>query len=251
VGRGGGVLKEKISKVKDRIIESFKEIQLLGLILGILSSTVIMIIIFWLVNIGSWLGNTDANAWIQTVGTLFGSFAGAGLSGWLALKISRDDFEKRQNAELKKARAITSSYIFIYSSSSELVIKSLQSAEKIYLIPIQLINGKFTAKEGKSEEIKATVIKNIKVNINRVEHQMKKLDKYDYSKVDEASILVFDLMVEGNDRCVMYLHEMLNFLDKNEIKSYKQSLKGLDAAIDLLKDSIEKSNTVIKVLSKS
>ncbi|EST12259.1 hypothetical protein [Sporolactobacillus laevolacticus] len=80
-------MKVKLSKGKDWIIKKFKEIQILGLFIGIFSSMIIMIILFWLINIRSWIGNTDANAWIQTVGTLFGSFAGAWLAGKYAIEV--------------------------------------------------------------------------------------------------------------------------------------------------------------------
>lgn len=85
-----------ISKIKNIVTDR----RFILFICGWLSAFFFAGIVYFLINTQLFLDHFDA--WIQTIGTLIGSFAGAALAGWFALKTVRYQLVKMEEKERQK-----------------------------------------------------------------------------------------------------------------------------------------------------
>ncbi|WP_100488571.1 hypothetical protein [Sporolactobacillus pectinivorans] len=224
-------MNEKFVKIKNYISNSIKNINYVGLGIGVFSGLLVMIICFkffdW--SIKRW--NILPSTWIQTLSTLIGAFLGAKIAGNNAIKTVQYQLNKlderdndRKNKELLKI-------LIFYKGHAITIMGNLESVDPI------LKMGLSTGLDANNKKGIADSLNNMLEYFTNEENE---LGKIDISTLEREDFFLMQPFYEGvKDAKTSFLH-MIKLWKEENIGVYKIYLKKVESIHGRMKTDYKK-----------
>lgn len=132
--------------MKNFILNSFKDKRFIWLLIGWISAFFVAGVVFLFFHTRLFINHFDA--WIQTIGTLLGSFTGAALAGWFALRTINYQINAKKSEDEKKEHELYLKCLAVYASAVNLNAITNDKYGKHIINAVENENYIFTEESG-------------------------------------------------------------------------------------------------------